>query len=106
VTARQMTRAEILALPPVITLSTLARVLDVSEPTVRRSHHNGELERLGIRVSRLGAQYRVVTATVWEHLAMADGTSPVAARSNGAGRTKRSGPALRPVREGRGSASA
>jgi hypothetical protein len=67
---RQMTRAEILALPPIITLSQLARVLSISEPTVRALHRSGELAALGIRVNRLGVQYRVVTATVLAYLGL------------------------------------
>lgn len=69
-TSRQMSRAEILALPPVITLAQLARALDVSEPTVRTLHHSGDLERMGIEVNKLGAQYRVITASVWDHLGL------------------------------------
>lgn len=57
-----MTRAELLALPPVTDLATLARAFGVSEPVARDRHRRGELERLGIRVLRLGAQWRVVTA--------------------------------------------
>ena len=68
--ASQYTRAEILALPPSISLAELARCLGVSEPTVRASRRNGELERLEIRVNRIGAQYRVVTASVWSHLGL------------------------------------
>jgi len=68
--AHQIARAEILALPAVITLATLARCLDLNEPTVRSLHRSGELERLGIRVNRLGAQYRVITSSVWDYLGL------------------------------------
>jgi len=105
-TARQLSGKEILSLPPMISLATLAQCLGVSEPTIRASHRSGELAALGIRVNRLGAQYRVVTATLLAHLGMADGPSPVTARSNGTEQTKPSGPALRPVSEGGGRASA
>lgn len=37
-TSARMTREQILALPPTITLAELARALDVSEPTVRAAH--------------------------------------------------------------------
>ena len=62
--ARQLSRAEILALPPVITLETLGEVLGVSEPVIRRLNASGELAALGIRVNRLGAQWRVITADI------------------------------------------
>ena len=70
-----MTRAEVLALPPVITLAQLARALGLSEPTIRTLNRNGELERLGIRVNRLGAQYRAVTASVWSYLGLSAGAN-------------------------------
>jgi DNA-binding FadR family transcriptional regulator len=63
-----MTRAEILDLPPVITLTDLGRVLGVSEPVIRAAHRRGDLERMGIRVTRLGQQYRVVTSSAWRYL--------------------------------------
>jgi excisionase family DNA binding protein len=49
----------LLALPPVTDLRTLARALGVSEPTIRERARRGELEVMGIRVLRLGAQYRI-----------------------------------------------
>jgi len=42
----------------------LARAFGISEPVARERNRLGEWERLGIRVVRLGAQYRVVTADV------------------------------------------
>jgi hypothetical protein len=83
-TAKPLTRAEILALPPVITLVTLGRALGVSEPVIRERARRGEIERMGIRVLRLGAQYRIPTADVWQLLGLdppgtaAGGTSPKA----------------------------
>ena len=74
---RQLSGKEILTLPPTISLATLARCLGVSEPTIRASHRSGELAALGIRVNRLGAQYRVVTATVWAYLGMGGDQPPV-----------------------------
>jgi hypothetical protein len=59
-----LTKAELLALPPVVNLATLGRVLGLSEPTIRERHRKGELGELGIRVLQLGAQYRVPTADV------------------------------------------
>ena len=64
-----------MALPPVITLAQLARALGLSEPTIRTLNRNGELERLGIRVNRLGAQYRAVTASVWSYLGLSAGAN-------------------------------
>ena len=59
-----LTRAELLALPPVINLVTLGRALGLSEPVIRERARRDELAALGIRVLRLGAQYRVPTADV------------------------------------------
>jgi hypothetical protein len=73
VTARQLSRREVLGLPPTIGLGTLAMCLGVSEPTVRALNRNGELAALGIKVNRLGAQYRVVTASVLRYLGLSDG---------------------------------
>lgn len=59
---RPLTRAQLLELPPVTDLPTLARAFGISEPVARDRHRRGELERLGIRVLRLGVQWRVVSA--------------------------------------------
>jgi hypothetical protein len=59
-----LTRAELLRLPPVTNLPTLARALGVSEPVIRERHRRGEIEQLGIRVLRLGAQWRVPTEDI------------------------------------------
>ena len=69
-TAEQLGRNEIVALPPTITLETLGRCIGVSEPTVREANKRGELAALGIRINKIGAQYRVVTSTVWEYLGL------------------------------------
>ena len=74
-TSARLSCEQILALPPTITLAELARVLDVSEPTIRQAHRRGELEAAGIKVNRLGAQYRVITSSVWAFLGL-DGASP------------------------------
>lgn len=84
-TARRLSRAEILELPPVITLAQLARVLEMSEPTIRQANRSGELERMGIRVNKLGTQYRVVTASVWAYLGLTGGASSAPAVGNDAG---------------------
>ncbi len=94
-TSARLSRAEILALPPTITLAELARALDVSEPTVRAAHRRDELAAMGIRVVKLGQQYRVVTSTVWAFLGLADGagSAPVPAEDTG-----QRGPASHAVR--------
>lgn len=69
-TSRRLTREQILALEPTITLAQLARVLDISEPTVRRAHRDGQLEAMGIKVVKLGAQFRIVTSSVWAFLGL------------------------------------
>jgi hypothetical protein len=66
-----MTRAEILAMPPTISLPDLGRALGVSEPVIREQARREELQRIGIKVVRLGAQYRVVTASLWTFLGIA-----------------------------------
>ena len=76
-TSARMTRAEIMALPPAITLAELARAFGVSEPTIRASHRRGDLERMGIKVNKLGNQHRVVTALVLAYLGLAGGASNV-----------------------------
>jgi hypothetical protein len=63
-TALQLTREELLALPPVIDLPTLGRALDVSESVIRERARLGEVEAMGIRVLRLGRQYRIPLADV------------------------------------------
>jgi hypothetical protein len=65
-----MSRDEILALPPAIDLVTLGRAFGVSEPTIRERARSGELDVIGIKVVRLGAQYRVVTASLWAFLGL------------------------------------
>ncbi len=59
-----LTRAELLRLPPITNLPTLARALGVSEPVIRERHRLGEIEQLGIRVLRLGSQWRVPTEDI------------------------------------------
>jgi excisionase family DNA binding protein len=64
VTVVPLSRNELLALPPVITLPVLGRALGVSEPTIRERVRRGELEPLGIRAVKLGQQWRIVTEDV------------------------------------------
>ncbi len=60
--------AELRDLPPVTNLPTLAKALGVSEPVIRERHRLGELERLGIRVLPIGAQWRVRTEDIFRVL--------------------------------------
>jgi hypothetical protein len=69
-----------MALPPASTLSDLAGCLGVSEPVVRRLLHSGELAGMGIRVVRLGQQYRVITSSVWLVLGLVRPPQPAAAQ--------------------------
>jgi hypothetical protein len=61
---QQLTREELLALPPAIDLATLGRAFGVSESVIRERRRRGELEQMGIRVLRLGLQYRIPLADV------------------------------------------
>lgn len=72
-TARPLTRDELLALPPATNLPTLARAFGISEPVAREMHRRGEFKKLEIRIHRLGAQWRVVTADVWRALGVQPG---------------------------------
>ena len=97
---KPMSRAELLALPPVIDLPTLGRALGISEPTVRERARCNELDALGIRVVRLGAQHRVITASLWAFLGLngpADGGSSEEPPRIAAGQRRPSASALRSV---------
>jgi Helix-turn-helix domain len=59
-----LSRAELLELPPVITIRTLGQALGLSEPTVRDRVRGGEIEALGITTVKLGQQWRVITEDV------------------------------------------
>ena len=100
-TSGRLTREQILALPPVITLAQLARILDVSEPTIRRAHRDGQLEAMGIKVNKLGNQYRCTLASVLAYLGLAGGASNDSSPSAAAGQRDRTGHDVRflaPVR--------
>ena len=78
-TSRQLSRAELLALPAATDLRTLGQAFGISEPVARERHRQGEWEQLGIRVLRLGVQYRVVSADIWRVLGIEpdqDGAAP------------------------------
>ena len=83
-TSARLSREQILALPPTITLAELGRVLDVSEPTIRAAHRRGEIEAMGLKVVKLGSQYRVITSSVWAFLGL-DGASPAPAAPSAVG---------------------
>lgn len=63
-----LSRAELLALPPATDLRTLGRAFGISEPVARERHRRQEWAGMGIRVLRLGQQWRVVTADIWRVL--------------------------------------
>jgi hypothetical protein len=77
-----LSRAELLALPPVINLATLGRALGLSEPVVRERARRDEFAALGIRVLQLGAQYRIPTADVLSFLGI-EIPEPRRKRANG-----------------------
>jgi hypothetical protein len=62
-----LSRAELLALPPVINLATLGEPSACPSPW-SGSARRGEFGALGIRVLQLSAQYRVPTADVLRFL--------------------------------------
>jgi hypothetical protein len=98
-----LSRAEILSLPPAIDLPTLGKALGLSEPTIREANRSGELAAMGIRVNKIGAQYRCVVASLWAYLGIAsDGdASGVGSESRprpAARQPRPTGSALRPVR--------
>ena len=65
---KPLSRAELLALPPATTLVMLGAAFGISEPVARERHRKGEWAEMGIRVHRLGQQWRVITADVWKVL--------------------------------------
>jgi hypothetical protein len=75
VSAHRLSSREILSLPATMNLATLARCLGKSEPVVRKAHREGELAALGIKVNRLGSNYVVVTASVWNYLGLTPASS-------------------------------
>ena len=93
-----LSRAEILGLPPVIDLPTLGRALGISEPVIRQRARSGELDAIGIKVVRLGAQYRVVTASLLAFLGVdgaADGDNTEAQPSRRARQGRATAPLMR-----------
>jgi len=71
-----LSRDEVLALPPVIGLPMLGKVLGLSEATVRERVRRGEVQAMGIRVVKLGAQWRVITADLLTVLGLVDVPDP------------------------------
>jgi hypothetical protein len=65
---KPLTRTELLALPATTDLPTLGRAFGISEPVARERHRLGEFQQMGIRVLRLGAKWRVITADIWRVL--------------------------------------
>jgi len=72
---RPLTRTELLALSATTDLPTLGRAFGVSEPTARERHRQGDWEAMGIRIVRLGAKWRVITADVLQVLGVVPETT-------------------------------
>ena len=79
--SNRLSRADLLSLPAATDLPTLGRAFGISEPVARERHRLGEWDRLGIRVLRLGAQWRVVTADLWRVLGIEPDNAPSGGRS-------------------------
>lgn len=75
---KPLTRAELLALPPATDLATLGRAFGISEPVTRERQRLGEWAAMGIRILRLGQQWRVVTADILRVLEVEAGQSTAA----------------------------
>ena len=92
---KPLTRKELLELAetsPTTNLVMLGRALGVSEPVIRERARRGELAALGIRVNRLGAQWRVITADILAYLGITRETGtagPASAGAPGGGRNLR-----------------
>jgi hypothetical protein len=80
---KPLTRTELLALPATTDLPTLGRAFGISEPVVRERHRLGEFDRMGIRVLRLGAKWRVVTADIWRVLGLTTDEMSAVSRDTG-----------------------
>lgn len=72
---KPLSHSELLSLPAAIDLRTLGRAFGISESVVRELRRQGKFEEMGIRIKKLGLQYRVVTADVQRAL----GIEPVQA---------------------------
>lgn len=77
---QRLSREEILALPPTTSLAILAQCVGVSDPVIREANRSGELARVGIRVNKIGAQYLVVTSTIWAFLGLTGEAAEAPAR--------------------------
>ena len=84
-TAKRLSRAELLALPAATDLRTLGQAFGISEPVARERHRLGQWEQLGIRILRLGSQHRVVVADIWRVLGVepANDGAAVGSSANG-----------------------
>ena len=74
---RPLTRTQLLELAetsPTTNLVMLGRALGVSEPVIRERARRGELAVLGIRVNKLGKQWRVITADILAYLGISRDT--------------------------------
>jgi hypothetical protein len=81
---KPLTRKELLELAeasPTTNVVMLGRALGVSEPVIREQARRGELAALGIRVNRLGAQWRVITADILAFLGITRDTETAGSAS-------------------------
>jgi hypothetical protein len=65
---KPLSREELRTLPATTDLPTLGRAFGISEPVARERHRRGDFEAMGIRIVRLGAKWRVITADVLQVL--------------------------------------
>lgn len=64
---KPLTRAELIKLAeasPAAGTAMVARAFGVTEPVIRQMVHNGELEKMGVRVLRLGRLLRFSVADI------------------------------------------
>jgi hypothetical protein len=98
---KPLTRAEVLELAeasPTTNLVMLGRALGLSEPVIRDRARRGELDKLGIRCLRLGAQWRVVTADIVAFLGISRDVNAPGPAPPGPGHTTTHVPIPRPER--------
>lgn len=87
---KPLTRAELLELAetsPVTNLVMAGRAFGVSEPVIRERARSGELAEMGVRVLRLGAQWRIPVADLLRVLGIDMDTPGPAPPSPGANTT-------------------
>lgn len=73
---KPLSREELRTLPATTDLPTLGRAFGISEPIARERHRRGEFAALGIRIVRLGAKWRVITADMLQALGVTQDDDP------------------------------